>query len=180
MYPTSPFDFDSTVFRPDHFPSMDMQWEPGKYWQTLRLKHDNYGIRLKNLGNHQKPEIKAIIFARKKPGMSTFSEIIREILWRFDLQSAGVPRFVRKFRDDRYIGPVIRRHPGMRLKSGYSLYEYLVITVLLQNTVVQRSISMLQALFEEYSHQVSFDGRVFGPSGTRKDYTERQRRDCGV
>jgi 3-methyladenine DNA glycosylase/8-oxoguanine DNA glycosylase len=47
----------------------------------------------------------------------------------------------------------------MRLKSGSSLYEYLVITVMLQNTIVRRSVSMLQALFERYGREVVFDGR---------------------
>jgi 3-methyladenine DNA glycosylase/8-oxoguanine DNA glycosylase len=46
----------------------------------------------------------------------------------------------------------------MRLQSGYSLYEFLVITVMLQNTIVRRSVSMLQALFEHYGGQLSFDG----------------------
>jgi 3-methyladenine DNA glycosylase/8-oxoguanine DNA glycosylase len=68
-----------------------------------------------------------------------------------------VPRFVKKFQNDRIVGPAIRRHSGMRLKSGSSLYEYLVITVMLQNTVVRRSVSMLKALFERYGQLVSFD-----------------------
>jgi 3-methyladenine DNA glycosylase/8-oxoguanine DNA glycosylase len=84
-------------------------------------------------------------------------EILEEIWWRFDLGSTGVPRFVKRFQSDRIVGPAIRRHPGMRLKSGSSLYEYLVITVMLQNTVVRRSVSMLQALFEHYGKEVSFD-----------------------
>ncbi len=161
MIPTSPFDFNGTVFRPDHFPSKDMHWELGAYWQTFRWKHENYGIRLQNIGNLQSPKIRATIFARDKPSALTFKEITEEIRWRFDLESVGVPRFVRRFQDDKYAGPAIRRHLGMRLKSGYSLYEYLVITVMLQNTTVQRSVSMLQALFEQYGQQVSFDGQIF-------------------
>lgn len=160
LVPTSPFHFDGTVFRPDHFPSRDMQWKSGTYWQTLRWKHSNYGLRLQNLGNYRNPKIKATIFAEKKTSSNTLREIANEIRWRFDLDSTGVPLFVRKFRRDNLVGSALRHHPGMRLKSGYSLYEYLVITVLLQNTIVQRSISMLQILFEKYGKQVSFDGHV--------------------
>jgi 3-methyladenine DNA glycosylase/8-oxoguanine DNA glycosylase len=158
LIPTSPFDFDGTVFRPDHFPSKDGEWEPGVYWQTLRWNGENFGVRLQDLGTHKRPRIKANVFAKQKPSPSTFQEILSEVRWRFDLDSAGVPRFVDRFRKDQYLGPAIRHHPGMRLKSGYSLYEYLVITVMLQNTVVRRSVSMLQALFERYGQKVSFDG----------------------
>jgi hypothetical protein len=159
LTPTSPFDFDGTVFRPDHFPSQDMVWEPGVCWFTMRWNHENFGVRLENLGTIGHPKIEVGIFARRKPAHYRVEEMLREIRWRFDLDSTGVPKFVSRFRKDRYVGPTIKRHPGMRLKSGCSLYEYLVITVMLQNTIVRRSVSMLQALFEKYGRKVSFDGR---------------------
>ena len=160
LTPTIPFDFDGTVFRPDHFPSNDEHWQPGLYWQTLRWRRENFGVKLQDLGTDNRPRIKASIFATRKPSLSIIREILREIRWRFDFDSTGVPAFVKKFRQDRYLGPAIRRHPGMRLKSGYSLYEYLVITVMLQNTVVRRSVSMLQALFENFGQKISFDGHA--------------------
>jgi len=33
--PTRPFHFDSTFFKPGHFPSEDMKWQPGKRWQIM-------------------------------------------------------------------------------------------------------------------------------------------------
>ena len=157
LTPTSPFDFDSTVFRPDHFPSRDNRWERGVLWQTLRWRHQSLGLRLKNIGSNNRPKIRATIFGKQRPSASVIREILREIWWRFDLGSTGVPTFVKRFENDRILGSTIRRHRGMRLKSGCSLYEYLVITIMLQNTVVRRSVSMLQALFEHYGQEVSFD-----------------------
>ena len=90
----------------------------------------------------------------------TARDIAAELRWRFDLDSTGVPEFVRRFKKDKYLASIIRKRPGMRPKSTYSLYEYLVITVLLQNTVVRRSVSMLQALFERYGRLVRFDGKA--------------------
>ncbi len=160
LVPTSPFHFDGTVFNPSHFPSNDHHWEPGHYWQTLRWKGETYGIRLDDAGSVAKPRIDAVIFASKKPPEAHIEEITEETRWRFDLDSEGVPEFVRRFRRDRYIGPAIRSRPGFRPKSAYSLYEYFVITVVLQNTVVSRSASMLHALFERFGQLVSFDGRT--------------------
>ncbi len=126
-------------------------------WQSLRWRRQNFGLRLKNIGSNSRPKVRATIFGSRRLSGSVVREIVREVWWRFDFGSTGVPRFVRRFRNDRIVGPVIRRHPGMRLKSGSSLYEYLVITVMLQNTVVRRSVSMLQALFERYGQLVCFD-----------------------
>ena len=111
LIPTSPFDFDGTVFRPDHFPSQDMYWEPGRFWQTMRWKRENYGIRLDNEGTNRKPSIKATLFAGRRTTGPTVDEILGEVRWRFDLDSTGIPWFIRNFRHDRYLGPPIRRHP---------------------------------------------------------------------
>ena len=40
-----------------------------------------------------------------------------------------------------------------------SLYEYLVIGIMLQNTVVRRSINMLQSLFEKYGNLLEYDNQ---------------------
>jgi len=179
LFPTAPFHFDSTVFNPSHFPSKDLYWEPGKYWQTLRWQKENYGILMKNAGMVAKPKIEVTIFSRKKIAKGIAEEIANELSWRFDLKSKGVPEFIKKFKKDKHLGPVINRRPGMRPKSGYSLYEYLVITVMLQNTVVRRSVSMLQKLFESYGQLLSFDDKklwvFWDPRGIHKTTEEKLR-----
>src|SRR5687768_9357161 len=42
IVPTQPFHFDGTFFNPSHFPSADQRWEPGRYWQTMRLGGSTY------------------------------------------------------------------------------------------------------------------------------------------
>jgi len=84
--------------------------------------------------------------------------IADEVRWRYDLDSKEIVSFVDRFRSDRLLGPAVKKWRGTRPKSGYSLYEYLVITVMLQNTVVRRSVQMLQNLFEKYGRLVEFDG----------------------
>ena len=111
------------------------------------------------MGSIEQPKVELAIFAKEKPSKTMVKEIAEEVRWRFDLDSIGVPEFVRHFQQDEYLGPAIQRRPGMRPKSGCSLYEFLVITVMLQNTVVRRSVAMLQALFERYGELVSFDGQ---------------------
>jgi len=49
----------------------------------------------------------------------------------------------------------------MRPGHENSLYEYLIIGVVLQNTVVKRSIQMLQNLFENFGIKIEFDNKMF-------------------
>ncbi len=157
LTPTAPFHFDGTVFNPSHFPARSEAWVPGRYWQSFRWRGRTYGVRLRDAGTVGRPRMRLALFARRRPGRRALTEIADEIRWRLDLDSTGVPAFVRRFRRDPYVGPAIRRRPGMRASSALSLYEYLVITVMLQNTVVRRSVAMLQALFERYGRRIVFD-----------------------
>lgn len=45
--------------------------------------------------------------------------------------------------------------------SAVSLYEYLIIAIMLQNCTVRRSVNMLQALYEKYGTLLAYDGREF-------------------
>lgn len=46
------------------------------------------------------------------------------------------------------------------MHSG-SLYEYLIIAIVLQNATVRRSVLMMQTLFERYGTEVEFDNQKF-------------------
>ena len=71
----------------------------------------------------------------------------------------------------------------MRVSSPYSLYEFLVVTTVLQNTTVRRTIAMLRALFERYGSTVRFDGRelfAFWPPQVLFAAGEQELRDLKV
>lgn len=126
------------------------------------------------------PLVELTVFARNPVTGKEMEDIVNEVRWRYDLDSQAISPFVRRFRTDRLLGPVIRKWGGTRMKSGYSLYEYLVITVMLQNTVVRRSVQMLQNLFEAYGRPVQFDGirlwSFWGPEAINRTGEEDLRR----
>jgi 3-methyladenine DNA glycosylase/8-oxoguanine DNA glycosylase len=49
----------------------------------------------------------------------------------------------------------------MRPFSAGSLYEYLIIAIVLQNCTVRRSVKMMQALYEKYGARLEYDSRSF-------------------
>jgi len=145
------------MWKPHHFPSNDQAWMPGVLWQTLRLAQDIYGLKMGALGTIDEPQIRLTVFSSRALKPRVFSKIVREVTRRYDLDSTAIAEFVQRYSTDKILGHVIERWRGMRPKSGYSLYEYLVITVMLQNTVVKRSVAMLHSLFEHYGRLAEFD-----------------------
>ena len=158
IVPTSPFHFDSTIFKPGHFPTNDMKWQSGKRWQTMRFGGEMLGIILENKEASGKPKVNLHVFSRKKLSKEFLERLKKEIIWRFDLD-LNLREFYRDTNKDTLLKPVIRKLRGLRPMHGGSLYEYLIIDIVLQNATVRRSVYMLQALFENYGTLLEFAGQ---------------------
>src|SRR3989442_11283537 len=55
LRPTAPFDFDSTVHKPSHFPAPISAYEPGTYWRTMRFRGQLLGLRMRKSGSARQP-----------------------------------------------------------------------------------------------------------------------------
>jgi DNA-3-methyladenine glycosylase II len=154
VVPTQPFAFDPTFHKPDHFPSPDTAWEPGVRWQTLRLGDQSFGLRIEDAT----PNVRVHVWARGRVSDQLLGTVAEELSWRANLR-LDLADFERCARRDPALAPVLRRWRGMRPMHLGSLYEYLVIAIVLQNATVRRSVQMLQALFQRYGTRLQFDGR---------------------
>jgi 3-methyladenine DNA glycosylase/8-oxoguanine DNA glycosylase len=85
------------------------------------------------------------------------AELADELVYRYNLL-LDLGDFERRFAGDEHLGPVLERWRGMRPMHPGSLYEYLVIAIVLQNATVRRSVQMFEALFARYGERPSFDG----------------------
>lgn len=158
--PTSPFAFDSTFYKPAHFPSNDTRWESGKRWQTMLWNNENLGLIYKNVGMLKKPKIIVVVFSNKKLSSGFLENLKKEIIWRFNLNS-DLADFYKQVSKDPLLKPIVKKFKGLRPMHYGSLYEYLIIDIVLQNTVVRRSVSMLQSLFEKYGTLLKYDNQKF-------------------
>jgi 3-methyladenine DNA glycosylase/8-oxoguanine DNA glycosylase len=71
----------------------------------------------------------------------------------------------------------------MRPGHPSSLYEYLIIGIVLQNATVRRSIQMFKALLEKYGTLLEYDGKklwCFWEPGALQDVTEEELRALKV
>lgn len=156
--PSVPFDFDSTFRKPDHFTSGDNLWEKGTKWQTWMWQGKCLGLKFNNLGTRQRPKIEVSIYSDEKLDKDFIDSLINENKYRYNLELDLSP-FYKKFKDDKILSPIIKKWYGMRPGHPSSLYEYLLIGIVLQNATVRRSIQMFKALLENYGTKVEFDGK---------------------
>jgi len=156
--PTAPFHFDGTFHKSSHFPAPIGAWEPGIRWQTIRAGGRLFAVRIADRGTLAEPEIRVYIFS-DRPVTETDREIIRsEMVWRFDLD-ADLSKFARSARKDRRFRALFRRWRGTRDSCFYSLYEQLVIALLLQNATVRRTVQMTRTLLDAFGTEIAFDSK---------------------
>jgi 3-methyladenine DNA glycosylase/8-oxoguanine DNA glycosylase len=158
LVPSAPYHFDATLHKPDHFPSGDNEWEPGICWQTMLWKNIPLGLKFENHGSVDKPCIQLSVFSHSELEHDYLAELVAEIEFRNDLHM-DLQAFNRRFKDHPILGSTIARWYGMRLMNQSSLYEYLIIAIVLQNATVRRSVNMMQALFENYGTMLTYDGK---------------------
>ncbi len=182
LIPTAPFNFDATLHKPDHFPAADTRWEPGTRWQTMLWQGQPLGLKFENRGTVAQPKIALSIWSARQLGPDFLSQLTDEIIYRYNLR-LDLTEFYRKFRSHRTLGPVLHKWRGMRPLNYSSLYEYLLIAIVLQNATVRRSVSMMQALLENYGTLLSYDGQrlyCFWKPEVIDRATEQELRDLKV
>ena len=156
--PTKPFAFDSTFHKPDHFTSGDNYWEPGIRWQTWNWKGKCLGIKFSNKGATANPIVEIRIYAKERLSANFVDALIEEIkyLYNFNLDLAD---FYQAFSKDKTLAPIFKKWRGMRPGHPSSLYEYLIIGIVLQNASVRRSVQMFKALLENYGALLEFNDK---------------------
>jgi len=158
LRPIPPFDFDSTVHVPHYFPTLDFDWQPNTMWQTLNFDRNLLGLKMENNGVTDKPKIKLTIYSKKKLSEEENEKIVKELNWRYGLDE-DISEFFKEFKDDKFLKPVFRRLKGMRNNCANSLYELLIISIVLQNATVRRTVQMMNNLFNAYGAKLRFDNK---------------------
>lgn len=159
LTPTAPFLFDATFHKPDHFPSADTTWEQGVRWQTMRWLGLRLGLVFRNQGTVDAPCLALEVWAQEPLPQAGRAAMVTEIRYRYNFDLDLAP-FQEQFSQHPALGPILLRWRGMRPMHPGSLYEYLIIAIVLQNATVRRSVAMLHALFARYGELLHFDGQA--------------------
>jgi 3-methyladenine DNA glycosylase/8-oxoguanine DNA glycosylase len=157
--PTAPFNFDATMHKPDHFPSADNAWATGIRWQTMLWRGKPLGLKFENRGTTRQPRVLLSVWSNERLNRDFLDALAAEIVYRCNFH-LDLTEFNRRCRTDPQLGPIVRKWHGMRPACYCSLYEYLVIVIVLQNCTVRRSVNMMQTLFENYGTALAYDGKT--------------------
>lgn len=176
LSPKAPYNFDANFYKPSHFPSSDNHWERGKYWITMVWKDKRLGLRFENLGTINKPKIKIDIYSQDELSKEFIDGLLPEIRWRFNFDQ-DVSGFCKKFKNDKILGLVIKRWRGMKPIAANSLYETLIIYLVLQNATVRRSVQMLENLLNKFGKKVKFDNKVLSTFWEPKEMIKSNERE---
>lgn len=182
LKPTVPFAFDPTFHKPGHFTSGDNLWESGIRWQTWRWKGTPLGLKFMNKGTIDNPLIEIRIYATRSLSKAFVDSLVEEIKYLYNLD-LDLKDFYQTFKKDRFLAPILRKLRGMRPGHPSSLYEYLIIGIVLQNATVRRSVHMFRALLENYGKLLEFDGKklwCFWSPGALKRVNEEDLRKLKV
>lgn len=158
LKPIPPFNFDGTVYVPHYFPTPDYEWESGRIWRTLNCNGQLLGLKMENKGLTDRPEIKVTIFSEVKLSGKRMRKVVDELNWRYGLDE-DIADFFQRFKNDRFLKPAFQRWNGMRANCADSLYELLVISIVLQNATVRRTVQMMNNLFNTYGTKLRFDNK---------------------
>ncbi len=158
LIPTAPFHFDGTFHKSSHFPAGMDDWQPGIYWQSIRIGSKLIGLRIEDCGRRRSPKLKVTTFCNRGLDDGEIRRLGQELRWRFDLD-ADLREFNRRAARDRRFGPVFRKWLGMRVSNAYDLYGLLVVGVVLQNATVRRTVQMMESLLETFGIRLRFDGK---------------------
>lgn len=156
--PTTPFAFDPTFHKPDHFTSGDNLWKPGIRRQTWNWRKTPVGLKFINKGTVNNPLIEVKVYSKENLSKDFIDSLIEEIKYSYNL-NLDLKDFYKSFKNDELLALIIRKWRGMRPGHPSSLYEYLIIGIVLQNASVKRSIQMFQSLLENYGKLLEFDGK---------------------
>jgi len=155
--PSTPFNFEAS-YKPSHFETPLESYDKGKYWFTIRFHDKIFGIRMWSVGNTNKPRVKIEVYSRSKLNAEIKEDLSKELNWRFCFDE-NITEFIRLAKKDKILKKTLKYVYGMRECSLNSIYELLVISLVLQNTNVKRTRTMLRNLLEKYGTRVKFDNK---------------------
>lgn len=180
--PKSPYNFDATVHKPSHFPAPVEEYETGTLWRALRMSGRVLGLKMKSLGSVDSPLVSITFYSKNLLPRTVQSDLVKEIRWRYDFDS-DLSEFTQESSRDEILGPMLSKWRGMHVSCGESLYELLVISIVLQNATVKRTVQMMEALLNKYGTKVRFDGKelyAFWPPQRLNRATEQELRALKV
>lgn len=159
-----PFDFRHTLWKPSHFPTGLEMHMAAASWRTFRLGDLCVGVRFDMDGSC----LAAKVYADQPLTDAALVQLERRIRHAYGIEENLLPFLavagpVEEMRD------ALAALNGMRQSCPETLFEISIISLLLQNATIHRSMQMMSNLLSHYGRVVQFDGVVLRAFFTPQD-----------
>lgn len=154
--PSTPFNFAGTFWKPSHYQSKLVLYNAGFVYHGIRIGREVYGLKISDGSSQNESKVVFEIWSKEKLSDREKKDISAELVWRYDL-NADIKGFALIASKDEILTDAYKRWAGMRPSIAYSLYEFLMVTITLQNTTVRRSVQMMDSLLQNYGTCIEYD-----------------------
>jgi DNA-3-methyladenine glycosylase II len=158
--PAGPYSLERTLARLSRFPEKVDVYDNGVYRRLLFPRGRPVLLEVRQSGPPSRPHLVIEI-----TGRTARTRAARELADRAVERVLGargdVRPFYRKFRKDPLLGPLIRRHLGLRVAGRLDAWETLLQIVLSQQIHLKLAHGMLADLAENLGRRSRFGGRTY-------------------
>ncbi len=160
LSPQGPYSLDRTLARFSRFPESVDRFEEGIYRRLLFLRGRPLFVDVRQKGPPSRARL-VIEITGNQARTREAKALARRVLDRVLGTSTDVRPFYRRFRGDTLLGPIIRRHAGLRVAGRLTAWETLLQIVLSQQIHLKLAHGMLADLAEHLGRSARLDGRLY-------------------
>jgi len=158
--PPGPYSLERTLARLSRFPESVDLYEAGLYKRLFFWRGRPLFLQARQEGPPSRAQL--VIEITGAGARSPEAKAIADgILTRVLGATTDVRPFYRSFRRDALLGPLIRRHIGLRVAGRLTVWETLLQIVLSQQINLKLAHAMLGALAENLGRRARIDGRTY-------------------
>lgn len=158
--PSRPYSLGRTLERLQRFPERVDCFDEGVYRRLLFVRNRPVLLGVEQVGTPCRAVLR-ITLRGKTAGTNEAREVASRVLERVLGAATDVRPFYRRFRRDPLLGPLVKRHLGLRVAGRLTLWETLLQIVLSQQIHLSLAHGILAELAETMGRRARIGGRLF-------------------
>ena len=160
IIPQRPFSLKRTAARLARYPECVDRFDNEVYRRLLFIEDSPLLVEVCQAGSTSRAVLEVLLTGERSRQVET-KEKVNQILENVFAVSADLRPFYRRFRTDALLGPLIRKHSGLRIVGRASLWDTLLQTVLSQQINLTLAHEILGDISKKFGQSAKINGERF-------------------
>lgn len=153
--PSKPFNYLYTFWKPSHFYTGLEKHTKTCTWRSFRISKDLLvGAKIEDKQDH----LNLTVYSNITISDENKEKIINRVIRSYGLHEKSDVRNKKNY--PKKLKQLIKKFNGMRISCPESLYEMSIISLVLQNATINRTIQMFSNLLDNYGKIIKFDEKI--------------------